>query len=161
MKNKTVCFSGHRKIYKAEQPQILTKLKIEIRKLVANGYCYFGTGGALGFDTLAAQAVLELKSDHPQIKLILVLPCPSQATRWPEKDVITYENIKNLADKITYTSDSYYSDCMLKRNRHLVNHSSVCVCYLTKASGGTFYTVNYAQEKGLKIINIATDPCFD
>ena len=41
---------------------------------------------------------------------------------------------------------------MHKRNRHLVNSSSICLCYLNKQSGGTFYTVNYAYRKGLKVI---------
>ena len=43
---------------------------------------------------------------------------------------------------------------MFKRNRHLVDNSSVCVCYLTKDSGGTAYTVRYAKEKGLEIVNL-------
>ena len=46
---------------------------------------------------------------------------------------------------------------MHKRNRHLANNSSVCVCYLTEESGGTFYTVNYAKQKGLEIINIPNE----
>jgi len=30
----------------------------------------------------------------------------------------------------------------------------VCVCYLTEATGGTAYTVNYAKEKNLWVINL-------
>lgn len=44
---------------------------------------------------------------------------------------------------------------MHKRNRHLVNDSSVCVCYQTRLGGGTAYTVGYAKEKGLAIIDVA------
>ena len=44
---------------------------------------------------------------------------------------------------------------MAKRNRHLVDNSSVCVAYLTRSGGGTAYTVEYAKKHGLKIINIA------
>ena len=44
---------------------------------------------------------------------------------------------------------------MQKRNRHLVDNSSLCISYLTSDSGGTAYTVNYAKAKGLKIINLA------
>ena len=43
---------------------------------------------------------------------------------------------------------------MFKRNRHLVNHSSACICYLEKPTGGTAYTVNYARKCGLQIINL-------
>ena len=114
---------------------------------------YFGAGGALGFDTLAAQTVLELKVDFPQVKLILVLPCLSQADSWSVADKRIYEQIKEKADKIVYTSREYTKGCMHKRNRHLVDNSSVCVCYLTESTGGTAYTVNYAESKGLLLIN--------
>ena len=60
------------------------------------------------------------------------------------------------SDKVVYTARQYTRGCMFKRNRHLVDNSSVCVCYLTKDSGGTAYTVDYAEKKGLEIINLAT-----
>lgn len=66
-----------------------------------------------------------------------------------------YERIKAQADKVVYTAQQYTSGCMHRRNRHLVDNSSVCVCYLTKDSGGTAYTVQYAERQELKIINIA------
>ena len=44
---------------------------------------------------------------------------------------------------------------MYKRNRHLVDNSGICVCYLTKDKGGTAYTVEYEKQKGLQIINFA------
>ena len=44
---------------------------------------------------------------------------------------------------------------MFKRNRHLIDNSSLCICYLTKNSGGTAFTVNYALKKGLIITNVA------
>ena len=122
---------------------------------IEQGYRYFGCGGALGFDTLAAQTVLRLREIYPEIRLILVLPCRDQTRGWKQADVAEYDRIMKAADKVTYTSEQYYSGCMHKRNRHLVDYSSLCICYLTEASGGTAYTVNYAQSQGLKIINIA------
>ena len=156
MRNKTVCFTGHRKIPRLEYKTIADRLKTTLIQLINDGYCYFGCGGALGFDTISAQAVLDLKKQYPQIKLILVLPCLAQTIGWSADDVRMYEYIKGLADKVTYTSENYFNGCMQKRNRHLVDNSSACVCYLTENKGGTFYTVNYAQKNGLKIINVAT-----
>lgn len=120
---------------------------------IEQGYQYFGAGGALGFDTLAAQTVLNLKQWYPCIKLILVLPCEDQAARWRANDVKEYERIKSHADKIVYTADRYFNGCMQK-NRHLVDGSSLCICYLAKQEGGTAYTVQYAREKGLRVVNI-------
>ena len=154
LKNRTVCFTGHRKIPPEQLETVARRLKETLIELIERGYLYFGAGGALGFDTLAAQTVLGLKADFPQIKLILVLPCLSQADSWGIVDKRIYEQIKEKADKIVYTSREYTKGCMHKRNRHLVNNSSVCVCYLSENTGGTAYTVSYAESKGLLIINI-------
>ena len=83
------------------------------------------------------------------------MPCLTQTRGWPAADVQEYERIKALADKVVSTSQEYTKGCMHKRNRHLVNHSSVCVCYLTEKDGGTAYTVDYAERQGLEIINLA------
>lgn len=156
MDGMTCCFTGHRKIPPDQYDAICGRLRLEIVKLIEQGYCYFGAGGALGFDTMAAQAVLELKNVYPQIKLILVLPCKTQTRGWDETDVEIYEGIKAQSDKVVYTSEEYTRTCMFKRNRHLIDNSSACICYLTEAHGGTAYTVNYAQKAGhVRVINIA------
>ena len=131
------------------------RLKTILTDLIENGYQFFGTGGALGFDTLAAQTVLDLKTSYPHIKLILVLPCLSQADSWRSHDQEIYEHIKMTADKVVYTSCEYSKGCMHKRNRHLVDNSSACICYLTEKTGGTAYTVKYAKRKNLLVINAA------
>ena len=155
IKEKTCCFTGHRLIPNAEIPCIKEKLKETVRGLITQGVIYFGAGGALGFDTLAAQTVLDLKEEYPHIKLILVLPCVNQTKGWKQSDIDMYEFIKSKCDKFVYTSEDYYDGCMLKRNRHLVDNSSYCVCYLKQKRGGTAYTYNYAVKQGLKVINIA------
>lgn len=155
MKDKTCCFTGHRVILEQEYNNIYTALKNVTVNLIENGYRYFGVGGALGFDTLAANLILELKQTYPHIKLILVLPCPEQTKGWKAKDIETYEKIKRRCDKYTYVSGSYYSGCMHKRNRCLVDNSSVCIAYLTKRYGGTSYTVEYAKQRNVRVINIS------
>ena len=155
MREKTCCFSGHRIIPEWEYVQIQAKLRVAVRRLILSGYRYFGSGGALGFDTMAAQTVLLLQHEFPEIKLILVLPCLSQAERWMERDKKIYEDIKQRANKVVYISKEYTKDCMFKRNRHLVDCSSVCICYLNRQTGGTAYTVEYAKENGLLIENVA------
>lgn len=154
MRKQTVCFTGHRKIPPERLSVVARRLRETIIKLIEDGYLYFGAGGALGFDTLAAQTVLELKSIYPQIKLILVLPCLSQTKGWSARDIEIYEDIKQKADKVVYTSQEYTKGCMHKRNRHLVDNSNTCICYLTEKSGGTAYTVDYARNNNLTIINL-------
>lgn len=155
MKNKTCCFSGHRHIPEAELKKVREKLYQVIDMLINEGIIYFGSGGALGFDTLAAETVLDLKKKYPHIKLIMVYPCKEQTRFWKSDDIEKYIEIKRQSDKVVYVSESYDRECMFKRNRHLVDCSCYCICYLTKNVGGTAYTVNYAQQKRLGIINIA------
>ncbi len=155
MREKTCCFTGHRNIPLIKRIAVTQKLRTELTTLINDGYQFFGAGGALGFDTLAAQTVLALKEQHSHIKLILVLPCESQTRGWKEKDIEIYEAIKQQADKIVYTSKEYSRGCMHKRNRHLVDNSSICIAYLTEDTGGTAYTVDYAIKHGLTVINIA------
>ena len=154
-KERTVCFTGHRNIPETEYEIIAKRLRKIIPTLIERGYRYFGVGGALGFDTLAAKAVLDLKEKYPHIKLILVLPCRDQTRYWSVHDKQIYDDICRLADKVTFLRDKYTHGCMHARNRHLVENSSVCVCYLTHYGGGTDYTVSYAEKLGVEIINLA------
>ena len=155
MKEKTCCFTGHRDIPSGAYQHIFNKTEETVEILIKKGYLYFGAGGALGFDTIAAFSVLKLKERYPDIRLILVLPCYSQTRGWSSEDVRIYENIKEQADQVDYTSEEYTRGCMHKRNRHLVDNSSACIAYLTEDKGGTAYTVDYAQKHGLVVYNIA------
>ncbi len=149
------CFSGHRSI----QPPLLPALKKLLREtaegLARVGIGGFICGGALGFDTLAAEAVLELKTRRPELGLTLALPFRGQSDRWPAASRERYERILARADEVIYVSEEYDPHCMRKRNRFMVEHSSICVCYLTGTGGGTAYTVAYALSRGLRVINLA------
>lgn len=155
MKKKTCCFTGHRDIPSGTYQLIFKKTEEIVESLIKQGYLYFGAGGALGFDTIAAFTILKLKERYPDIRLILVLPCYSQTRGWTSEDVRIYDNIKDQADKVVYTSEEYTRGCMHKRNCHLVDNSSACIAYLTESKGGTAYTVDYALKNGLTVFNIA------
>ncbi|MBQ3131805.1 MAG: DUF1273 family protein, partial [Clostridia bacterium] len=86
MKDKTCCFTGHREI-SGDINQLELSLKPILTQLINSGIIYFGAGGARGFDTFAAQTILELKPIYPHIKLILVLPCPNQTKGWHTNDI--------------------------------------------------------------------------
>ena len=154
MKRITACFTGHREIPPNEISTVSERLKSVLVDIIANGYRRFIAGGALGFDTLAAQTVLGLKEEHPDIELHLALPYPDQAKSWSEADVAEYERIKSAAGSVVYVSDHYFRGCMQKRNRYLVDQSSLCICYLTSQTGGTAYTVKYAEKSGITVLNV-------
>lgn len=153
-RKRTACFTGHRKIPVQEIKGIEKQLNKIIEKLYQKGVIFYGAGGSYGFDMLAEKAVIRARNKHKEIKLILVLPCKDQEKYWTENNKAAFAEIKNKADKIVYLSENYSKDCMHKRNRHLVNFSGYCVAYLNKNSGRTAYTVNYARQNGLEIVNL-------
>ncbi len=153
--NKSCCFTGHRKIDSDEYTMIVEKLELKIIELIENGIIYFRCGGALGFDTLVAKLIINLKIKYPYIKLVLILPCIEQTKWWKEEDKEIYKYIIDNSDEVLYTSKNYFRGCMFKRNRMLVDHSRVCICYLKNNNGRTYYTVKYAKEKGLIVYNVA------
>lgn len=154
---KTCCFTGHRSLSHEEKLKAAVRLRRVIEEQIKAGVVFYGAGGARGFDALAAQTVLDMKKEYPQLRLILVLPCEGQTRGWRSEDIAVYEDIKRRSDKVVYVSREYTPDCMNRRNRHLVDYSGTCICYLTRSAGGTAYTVDYARRKGLRIINVAND----
>ena len=152
--NKTVCFTGHRDIPMKNYDAVSKKLEEVITLLINNGYIFFGVGGALGFDKISALTIIKLKEKYNFIKLILVLPCKNHFKYWSNDERQIFCEILKFADKIVYTSDNYFKGCTLKRNRHLIDNSRICVCYLDRNYGGTAYTVSYAKSKDIFVINI-------
>ena len=155
LKDKTCFFSGHRDIPREKYPEVQEKLERTVEELIAQGIQYFGVGGALGFDTLAALTVIKLKRQHPEIRLALILPYKDYGSNWSHKDRALAAQIIGRADKVVYTAERYYNGCMYKRNRHMAEQSGWCICYLERATGGTAYTVSYAKSVGVRIINLA------
>ncbi len=150
-KEKTVCFTGHRNVI---HKHLSRKLDEIVETLINDGFLYFGTGGARGFDKLAAESIIRAKERHPDIKLIIVLPSKDSWDKWNKYDREEYMHLAANADKVTSLSDRYYTGCMHVRNKHLVDRSSVCVSYRYSSSGGTAFTENYARKKGLTIVSV-------
>lgn len=153
----TCCFTGHRHIPPYAIEELTAILDRRIAALCDIGFTEFRTGGALGFDTLAAVRVLVARKTHPQIRLHLILPCRDQAAKWQRRDVQLYERILERADQVTYVQEHYSAGCMHARNRALVDGSQLCLAFLTSTEGGTAYTASFAAKKGVRLINLARE----
>ena len=158
MDGNSCCFSGHR-VIPVEASDILSRrLDVCVDWLhTRKGVTDFYAGGCTGFDTIAEQAVLKYRETHPAARLIIVIPYRNQASAWSERERMEYDRIKAYANEVICLSERYFRGCMHQRNRYMVDHSSVCVCYLTRKNGGTAFTVKYAQSKGLSVCNLASE----
>ncbi|MBQ3009051.1 MAG: DUF1273 family protein [Oscillospiraceae bacterium] len=155
--SKRCCFTGHRDVPEEDYVKLMLALLKKMEELIQEGYTVVNTGGALGFDTMAASAVLRLKKKYPHIKLHMYLPFPQQADRWKREDRNMYEYFKKQSEKIDFACESYTNYSMAKRNRALVDNADYCIAYCTKSTGGTVYTLNYAIGKGIDFINLASE----
>lgn len=153
--NTTVCFTGHRTFSHAALSALPQLLQDTLTELIQSGYDTFRTGGALGFDTMAALKVLELKTKFPHVQLHLYLPCRDQDKLWNADEQHLYEQILARADAIHYTADTYTKGCMLQRNREMIDGSAICIAYFDGHGGGTAYSYGYANRCGVKVINLA------
>ncbi len=151
---RTVCFTGHREIAYEAAVKLPVLLESTIANLYNRGATVFRAGGAIGFDTVAALKVLDMKERYPDIRLELLLPCRNQTERWDDHSIRTYRYILERADVHRYLFDAYVEGCMHERDRRLVEESDVCVAYCTRSQGGTAYTMTLALRQGLEVINL-------
>lgn len=157
IRDSACCFSGHRAISSRLLPKVAKNLEAIIRKLASDGIRDFITGGAIGFDAIAADTVLKLKSEYRDIRLVLALPCRNQSEKWRKTDKQRYDMHLRLADEVIFLADEYDIGCMMRRNRFMVDNSRCCVFYLRQANSGTGKTVAYALENDLELYNVLTD----
>ena len=155
-RKKICCFTGHRKIDGESMQMLSILLDKALESLISNGVTVFRTGGAMGFDTLAALKVIELRTKDQNIRLELFLPCREQANKWDKLSREYYEYILSKADSVTYVRENYQRGCMLERNRRMVDGSDFCIGYCTLEKGGSAYTLNYAKKHNVRVINLAT-----
>lgn len=130
------------------------RLAATVRKLAEEGFTDFLCGMAEGFDLLAGGAVLSLRPEFPQLRLIAVIPFPGQAAGFGAEVRETYGRVLAGADERVTVCPAYSADCFHRRNDYLVGNSSVLVCYYNGSKGGTQYTVKQALRNGLRVINI-------
>ncbi len=152
----SICsFSGHRLIYRIHEETLPTTLEHTIKALINSGVRTFQSGGAFGFDLLAAEHILELRASGCDVILRMLLPCHDQCKGWAKSWKLRFERVLSLADEVIYVSEKYDQFCMHKRNRELVDTADILLCYKMSERGGTAYTVNYAKSVGKNIVNLA------
>lgn len=120
----TCCFTGHRHLPAGEEEAIWQRVQEHLIPLLEQGVRYFGVGGALGFDTLVAEKLLELRGKYPQIRVILVLPFRGYQSRWTAAQQARAARIESRVDKVVYCRGAPSCEAFLARDRRLVDGST-------------------------------------
>jgi len=156
-------FTGHRpkkfpwRYDEADERCVRLKavLAEQIRLLVEQGFTDFLSGMAEGTDLWAAREVLTLREAHPALKLHCILPHRGQEEKWGDAAREEYRSVLGVADSIVCVSREYHKNCMLERNRFLVDHASLLLAvYNGEPRGGTAATVRAARKAGRRIVLI-------
>lgn len=75
--------------------------------------------------------------------------------KWADSAQEQYRSILRRSSDVVYVSRKYTQNCMLERNRYLVDHASILVAvYNGTQRSGTGATVRYAQKQGREIFII-------
>ena len=158
----TCTFTGHRENklpWRSDEtdPRCL-RLKEQIfdaaEAVYRSGVRHYICGMANGCDLYFAEAVLQLRAEHPEITLEAAIPCEGQSARWRAEQRREYDRIVAECDYYTVIQKDYTPDCMLRRNRYMVDASAYLIACYNGSPGGTRSTLLYALRQGLQIIEL-------
>ena len=104
------------------------RVKETIQALYDMGYRHFISGGALGMDMFAAEAVLELRARH--------------------------DRLFAQADITTATGHAYTRSAMFRRNHYLVDNADLLLAAFDGQPGGTAMTCELARHYDVPVMKI-------
>ena len=160
MKRKTCCFIGHRfqsfawEVNESDPRCDIVKnhLREEILRMIIQwDVRHFICAMDRGVNTWAAEIVLEMKESYP-VTLECAISHEEQASQWEENDRERYFYIIQRADDETMMQTRYTTDCAVKCNRYMIDHSNYAIATVLDPLDCTDDALQYAKEKRAKIV---------
>ena len=144
-------FIGHRKVYFSYK--VKKRLEIAIDEQVKSGCKVFTMGTHGEFDSMALSACKKARASNPDIEINVVITSYHLIEKKNEYDYVPYQDVNTLMYEI---EDEHFKRRITKSNRYMIDDCDTLICYVdkTKNPSGAKSTMNYAQKKGIKIINI-------
>ena len=125
----------------------------EVERAYGEGFCHFLCGMAQGSDLYFCEAVLALREKHPEVTIEAAIPFVDQAKRWPQADQLRRQRLLDQCNYETMVQHHYSAGCMARRNRYMVDRSSLLIAvYDGHPRGGTLNTLTYAMRHGVKTV---------
>ena len=150
MDRKTCFFIGHRDAPEDIRQRLLAAVE---RHIIDYGVTEFVVGRYGRFDAMAAAAVRTAKKDHPNVKLVLLLP---------------YYPVTDSARMIQGYDATFFPQGMervpkqlaiVRANEYMIRNSQFLICYNTGSIGNTRRLVGLAtvreQKRLIRIENLA------
>ena len=161
----SVCFSGYRpeKLPWGEDESdprcaaLKKRLYDAAESACAQGYRHFICGMANGCDLYFFDAARYLRLSHPEVTIEAAIPFSGQADRWRPELRARYDYDLRQCDYQTLVQEAYTPDCMMRRNRYMVDHASLLIAVNDGLRGGTRSTIEYAFRRGVSVLDIPLD----
>ena len=165
-REKTCSFTGHRpeKLpwkHNESHPDCLALKRLLadiLADLYAAGYRDFLCGMAAGADMYFGEAVVALRDERPDVRLLAVVPFQGQERRWTPTLRQRYFRLSLECDEVTVLHSAYQPGCMMERNRYMVDRSGLLLAVYDGRPGGTKNTIEYAAAQGLSIVRLPIAP---
>lgn len=128
----------------------VNKLYDCLEETIREGYDTFYCGMARGFDLLALDCLVSLARKY-KITLVACEPYKGHGDGFRGELREKYRSLLQWCDEVTVLSPAYYRGAFNVRDRYMVDHADLVLAYCTRDSGGTAYTLRYAEKKGKEI----------
>ena len=141
----SVCtFFGHSACYNLD----MAVLRGAVEELIGQGVTEFLVGNQGQFDGMVRSCLKSLKAQYPEIAYCVVLAyLPGENGAGEDlSDTMFPEGLESVHPKFAIS----------RRNRYLIDHADVCLCYINHTWGGAYKFVRMAQSRGLRIVNIGS-----
>jgi uncharacterized phage-like protein YoqJ len=159
--------------------RLVRRMQDVVTKAYRQGYHLFVSGMGRGADILFAQAVLGVRSEYVNVRLVCAVPYLGQANLWPEEERSKWLEILRQADDICVTNSGLHPgfvdlrrrlehlregkspkgigadfeyEFLSRRNRWMLDQADAVLAVWNGSPGSTAGAVRMAQERGIKVI---------
>ena len=139
-------------------------LENRFRTLIEEGLEWVIVSGQLGVETWAAEVVLELKKEFPELKYALLTPFLEQEKKWNETKQEKYREIQEKADFYrSLTSKPYEAPWQfIEKNKFFMRNSDgILIVYDEETDGSPKFikkeAERYAEKTEYQVMTITAD----
>lgn len=154
--NKVLAISGYKPfelgIFQKDHPSVLfikKAIKKELIPMIDEGLEWVLISGQLGVELWAAEVVLELKLDYPELKLAIITPFLDQEASWNENNKEWYESILAQADFIDSVTKKGYEkpwQFRIKNQFFIEKSNAMLLLYDQEKEGSPKYLYEMASH---------------
>lgn len=143
-------------IFQKDHPSVFyikTAIKKELIILLEEGLEWVLISGQLGVELWAAEVVLDLQNDFPELKLAVITPFLNQEANWNENNKEWYESILAQADFVDSVTKKGYEkpwQFRLKNHFFIEKSNSILLFYDQEKEGSPKFiyemALHYQEE---------------